>query len=151
MRNDDGGTSSTRFFNSSYGKANHQDPESTTHFYLEQSWMVSRQIQMKRCVSKRDGIKVQPSSIDDHQVIIQMLDKGSHEYHTFKLPDMVSILRGIPEKLSTDEVKQTPMKVGFDVKVDSRMHNKIEGTRIEHVINPGATCQNRLKQRISST
>lgn len=89
-----------------------------------------RQIQSKLCVAKQDGIQIHPSRIDNHQTITQILDEGYNKYHTFKLPEE-KILRTVPEILSTDEIDHNLLVVVFQLITVSRMHEKIERTRVD--------------------
>lgn len=64
-----------------------------------------------------------------------MLYEGSHDYHTFKIPKEKRIrLRGIPQIITTEKMKQNLMHVEFKVVVISRMYRKIEDASIEMML-----------------
>lgn len=44
-------------------------------------------IQIKHCVTKRDGNQVHPTKIEDHRAITEMFKQGNHEYHKFRIQE----------------------------------------------------------------
>lgn len=80
--------------------------------------MQQKKIQIKHCITKRDLIQIHQTRIDDHRAITQLLNGGSHDYHTFKLVEekiLRAVLNDIPQVLPTEKVKQNLVDVGFEV------------------------------------
>lgn len=67
------------------------------------------------------------SSVGYVLAFTQLLNEGSHEYHTFKLPEdktLRTVLHDISQVLPTDEVKQNLIDVEFEViKVDRKQED----------------------------
>lgn len=96
----------------------------------EKSWMFVHQkkIQIRHCVTRHYRIQVHSTRLDSHEAITEMLKEGIREYHTFRLPGdkaLSAVLRGIPQILSTEEIKDNLTEVVFDVIAASWMHKKI--------------------------
>lgn len=87
-------------------------------------------IRSNLALPKRDGIQIHLSRIDNQRAITQLLDESIYEYYMFKLQEektLTVVLRGFPQILSTDEIKNNLMEVGVEVISIARIHKKIEG------------------------
>lgn len=82
---------------------------------------------IKHCVTKHNNIQIHISRIDHGQVITQVRDKGSHDHHTFKLPEEkpLRVVRlGIPQILSTDDIKHNLMEMELKERLVARIYKK---------------------------
>lgn len=99
----------------------------------------NRQIQIKYCVTKHDGIPLHPARVDDHQEMIKILDKSSYDYHTsiFKLSEgktLGALPRSIRQVFSTVEVRLNLKVVEFKLNPVVWMHKLINGTQIDQPV-----------------
>lgn len=93
--------------------------------------MVSRELihqkklQVRHSITRRNGIQVHSSRLENPRVITEMLNGSSPEYHTFRLPGEEALrvmLHGISQILSTEEMKHNLTEVGYDVIAVSQIH-----------------------------
>lgn len=92
------------------------------------------QIKIKHWVTKRDGNQVYLAKSEYHRATTQMLDEGSDEYPTFKLPEYImfnDVLWGFPQINNTHEAELNLSDMSFDVVAISRIPRKIERARID--------------------
>lgn len=108
-----------------------QDPEGAVHYYFELK-VQQRQIQLKPCVEKCDGIQILPTKFMITEPITTMLDEGSYEYYIFKLPrEKRAVFCGILQILSIDEVRHNLNDVGVDVTSIAQVHMAIQVSRTD--------------------
>lgn len=96
-------------------------------------WLVSREliqqrkIQIRHCITQTCKNRWPSGNYLDE-------NKGNPEYHSFKFPEVKTLrtaLRGIPQNLSTNKLKQNLIDAEFEVISFARMHNTIEGARTD--------------------
>lgn len=73
-----------------------------------------------------DGIRIHPQTSNDYRKIIRFFDSQKLEYHTYQLPSeklLHVIIKGIPEQIDVEDVKNDLMDQGFNPVTISRLRS----------------------------
>lgn len=84
-------------------------------------------INYTRATNTKDGIRIMPSSIDDHRSMTKLFDKENIEYHTYRLPDeksLMIVIRGVPVEVEPKDVEEDLIDQGFSPIKITRMTNR---------------------------
>lgn len=88
--------------------------------------MNENRIQFSKARTTRDGIRVQPTRIQDYRALARHLDSQNYEYHTYSLPDDKTIqivIRDLPLDLDIELVEKDLFSQGFNpIKVARMKH-----------------------------
>ncbi|XP_074042182.1 uncharacterized protein [Leptinotarsa decemlineata] len=75
-------------------------------------------------VNIADGIKVQPSSVEDYRSMSKLLVRKKIPHHTYTLPEdrqIRAVFRGVPEHLETADIEDALVEKGFQPSSVTRM------------------------------
>lgn len=83
-----------------------------------------RGIALKEAKYQTLGVRIIPKGIDEYRKLVAILDEKRWEYHTYQLPEEKTlrvVVRGIPEGVTEDDVKEDLESQGFHPTKVTRM------------------------------
>lgn len=83
--------------------------------------------------NKPNGLEILPVTTDDHRKLSKIFDNYNEEYFTFPLKEeknLKIVIRGIPECINIEEIKEELVAMKFNIIKISRMNRKIDNGKI---------------------